>query len=226
MRSSELIGRRFGRLIVEKKAESLNHRARFLCVCDCGNTKLVLGQSLLSGHVKSCGCLHVEKSRQRIEEYNLSEGREAHGQTKSRLYGIWEGMKTRCLKSTHHSFPNYGGRGIKVCREWENSYTAFRDWSLANGYSDDLSIDRIDVNGDYCPENCRWVSASIQAANKRITSRNTSGVVGVSFNKNTKKYAAYITKNYKMVWLGAYDTLEEAAKARRAAEDQLNESSQ
>lgn len=226
MNYSELIGKQFGRLTVIKQIESLNHRSRFLCSCECGNTKKVLGQNLLSGHVKSCGCLHSEISRKRIEKYNSSDGREAHGQAKTRLYAIWEGMKTRCNKKNHHTFKNYGGRGIKICPEWANSYISFRDWSLANGYADNLSIDRIDVNGDYCPENCRWTDASTQAMNKRITAKNTSGVVGVSFNKKTKKFVAYITRNYKMKYLGAFDTLEEAAEVRHKAECQHKESSQ
>jgi hypothetical protein len=218
MKSSALPGKRFGRLLVIEQVESLNYRARFLCKCDCGRTKLVLAQSLLSGHVRSCGCLLSEASRKRIESYNVSEGRETHGQTKTRLYCIWEGIKTRCLKETHHSFPNYGGRGIKICPEWENSFIAFREWALANGYSADLSIDRIDVNGDYCPDNCRWVNSSTQAENKRILDRNTSGVTGVSLNKKTGKYVAYISRNHKFYYLGSFATLEEATKARRDAE--------
>lgn len=225
MKSSELLGKRFGRLVAVEQVESLNYRARFLCECDCGRTKLVLAQNLLSGHVRSCGCLLSEASRKRMEKYNDSEGRETHGQAKTRLYCIWEGIKTRCLKETHHSYGNYGGRGIKVCPEWENSYITFREWALANGYRSDLSIDRIDVNGDYCPDNCRWVDSSTQALNKRMMRRNTSGVTGVSFNKNSGKYVAYITRNYKMTWLGAFDTLEEASKARHEAESQLRDNS-
>jgi hypothetical protein len=222
MKSSELIGKRFGRLTVVEQVERVNYRARFLCVCDCGNKKIVLGQNLLSGHVKSCGCLHSEIANKKIEKYNLSEGREIHGQAKTRLYTIWEGIKTRCLKEAHHTYKDYGGRGIKVCPEWETSYIAFQEWALANGYADNLSIDRIDVNGDYCPDNCRWADPSTQAYNKRITKRNTSGVVGVSYNKRTGKYVAYITKNYKMKYLGAFETLEEAAKARKDAETSEN----
>lgn len=218
MKHKDLVGMRFGRLYVTKKVESDDYRSRFLCVCDCGSTKIVLGQNLLNGHTQSCGCIHAEKSKKRIENYNRSENREEHGETKTRLYSIWEGMKTRCYSKTHHSFPNYGGRGIYVCNEWKNSYIAFRNWSMENGYNDTLSIDRIDVNGNYEPLNCRWVDASAQAANKRLLARNTTGYTGVSFNKRMGKYVAYIGRNGNNCFLGYFDNIEDAINARKDAE--------
>lgn len=222
MKNVELLGKRFGRLTVVAKVESLNYRSRFLCKCDCGNEKLVLGQNLLSGHVQSCGCLHSEKSKARIVEYNSAINREIHGETRTRLYRIWEGIKTRCFKQTHKSYKDYGARGVTMCDEWCNSFTAFRDWSLANGYNDKLSIDRIDVDGDYSPQNCRWVAPSVQASNKRILSRNTTGYTGVSYNKASGKFVAYITRNYKMIHLGVFDTVEAAADARHRAEQLID----
>ena len=218
MDNSKLVGMRFGRLTVVEKIESVRRRSRFRCICDCGNEHIVLGQSLLNGHVRSCGCLHLEKSIERIKKYNQSDGREEHGETKSRLYSIWEGIKTRCYRETNSFFKDYGGRGIAMCEEWKNSFIAFRDWSLSHGYDDALSIDRIDVDGDYCPENCRWADASTQARNKRILPRNTSGITGVSFQKRTGKYVAYIGRGGKNIHLGSFSTLEEASEARKAAE--------
>ena len=214
MDNKKLVGRRFGRLLVIEKVDSVNYRSRFLCRCDCGNEKLVLGQSLLNGHVRSCGCLLSERSRERITSYNESIGNELHAETKTRLFAIWEGIKTRCFKETHHSYKNYGGRGVSMCDEWRNSFIAFRDWSMANGYSDSLSIDRIDPRGDYCPENCRWADNITQGRNKDFKPRGSVGVVGVSFNKRSNKFVAYLNGKH----LGTFVTLEDAKKAREDAE--------
>ena len=224
MKSQDYIGRKFYRLTVLEQVESLNHRCRFRCVCDCGNETVVLGQSLKSGHVRSCGCLLSESSRERIKLFHQEKGNEQHGLSHTRLYSIWAGIKGRCFKPSNRNYPNYGGRGISMCEEWKESFAAFCAWAFANGYEDDLSIDRIDVEGDYCPENCRWANSSLQSENKRISTRNTSGVTGVSFNKKTKKYVAYISHNRKPKYLGSFANFEDAVEARKKAESQQSSS--
>lgn len=155
----DLSGRRFGRLTILGRAGSDERgQALWHCKCDCGNASIVTSSNLRRGNSTSCGCFRNEKTSQR---------RKAHGQTKTRLYTIWENMKKRCLKPSQPHFDDYGGRGITVCAEWLNCFEDFRDWAFANGYADNLSIDRIDVNGNYCPENCRWVDVQTQMNNTR-----------------------------------------------------------
>lgn len=217
----DLTGQKFGKLTALYPVKDKTHRARWHCVCECGNEKDVLQQNLSNGHVQSCGCLLSSSNSERITEYNRSIGRETHHETKTRLYRIWIGIKSRCLVETASGFKNYGGRGISICDEWKNSFLAFSEWAFANGYSDSLTIDRIDVNGDYSPDNCRWVSMSVQQLNKRLSSRNTSGVTGVSFNKKNNRWYAYIRKDGNHVHLGSFKTIDEATKARKQAEAQL-----
>lgn len=217
-RPYDLASMRFGRLLAVERVQSLNGRDRWRCLCDCGNEKLVLSQNLRNGHVQSCGCLSSEKKRERFITYNASIGREIHGETLTRLYKIYIGIKSRCCDKNHRTFSQYGGRGISICAEWLDSYITFRDWSIANGYSDKLSIDRIDPDGDYSPQNCRWASSSTQNYNKRRLARNTSGHVGVSYNKKEGKYVAYISKDHKLHWLGTFETYDLAVDARKRAE--------
>lgn len=157
----EMIGRRFGRLtvIAESEKKSKNRQTRWVCQCDCGTiAPSVNGSHLRSGITKSCGCFKREETIKRNFRHGLSY---------TRIHKIWEGMKTRCYNPKNRYFNHYGGRGITVCDEWMESLQSFHDWAMKNGYSDNLSIDRKDTNGNYCPENCRWVDMKTQQNNRR-----------------------------------------------------------
>ena len=155
----DLVGERFGSLVVTSRAEnSRTGKTMWLCQCDCGEKKVIFATSLTRGLTRSCGCLNKSVAMERMRKHQLS----GH-----RLYRIWTDMKKRCTNPSCKSFANYGGRGIKVCPQWENNFQLFYTWSLLHGYSDNLSLDRIDVNGDYHPDNCRWVDKLTQTNNCR-----------------------------------------------------------
>ena len=155
---ADLMGNRFGRLTVIAPLPPKNKSTRWLCKCDCGKEKEVLAVSLTQGRTISCGCYMREKNSK-------------HNGYKSRLYKVWDEMLCRCRPNNGSISKNYGDRGIRVCDEWQD-FGAFREWAYANGYDDSLtrkecSIDRIDVNGNYEPSNCRWVDAITQNRNRR-----------------------------------------------------------
>ena len=140
-----------------------------------------------------------------------------HNEYKSRLYATWQHMKDRTLNPKNQNWGNYGGRGIKICEEWRE-YMPFRNWALSNGYKENLTLDRINNNGNYEPTNCRWATYEIQNRNQRLNLRNKSGKKGVHFHKLTKKWRAQIEYKKSKIHLGLFNTVEEAAEARRQAE--------
>lgn len=138
-------------------------RRMWKCLCTCGNITYSCTQYLKDGTKKSCGCFR----RENTARFNIETKTKHHeGRTNSRLYTIWGNMKARCCNKNNAAYKNYGGRGITVCQEWQNDYATFKSWAINNGYSDNLTIDRIDVDGDYNPSNCRWTSWTEQENNK------------------------------------------------------------
>lgn len=192
----DLTGRRFSRwTVIERAPDHISSGGykftAWKCRCDCGNEKVVLSNALISGRSESCGCLHAEHQAD-IARSNFK----THGSSKTRLYHIWAGMRKRCYDQSASNYSNYGGRGIKVCDEWNSGYGQFRDWALAHGYRDGLSIDRIDVDGDYTPDNCRWADRVLQANNRRTS-------VCYEYNGVTHtiaELARLYNLNYKSLW--------------------------
>lgn len=155
----DISGNKYGMLTVLYKTslKDAKGHALWLSRCDCGNLKLLPKASYACGNTKSCGCNTSEWKRQ---------AHTTHGSTPKRLHKIWEHMKWRCCNPNCEQYKNYGGRGITICAEWSN-YAAFREWALTHGYADNLTIERIDVNGNYCPENCTFIPNEQQVLNRR-----------------------------------------------------------
>jgi len=210
MKKIDLTGHQYGELTVLKDAGVINKTRRWLCKCSCGNTKEIIHQSLRSGDAKSCGCKQYTK-------------RTKHGHTKkgkpSKEYSTWIHMKQRCIDTSNPSYDNYGGRGIKICDKWLNSFEEFFK-DVGPAPNKNSNIDRINTNGNYEPGNVRWVNKRVSSINRNTPSNNKSGVKGVCWNKKMKKWEVYISiEKYKKKTLGYYTDLEAAKTIRKKAEE-------
>lgn len=159
----DLTGHRFGRLVViGRDGSTPQGAATWRCRCDCGTEHIAAGYQLRLGRIKSCGCLSIETTVNRAT---------THGKSNSRLWRVWSSMKNRCCCASHRNYTSYGGRGITVCDEWQHNFQAFYDWAMANGYDENApymqcTIDRIDNDKGYSPDNCRWVDMKVQRHNR------------------------------------------------------------
>jgi len=200
----DLISRKFGRLTVLDSAGTHispcgTKRKMWKCVCECGNEVLVNTSNLLNGTTKSCGCWKTDK----INTYNSK-----HNGSNDRLYAIWRSMKRRCSNQKDSHYRSYGGRGITVCEEWANSYSAFKKWAYENGYDEsaetgNCTIDRIDNNSGYSPDNCRFVDRIVQANNT-----STNRFVEFQGHKMTiAEFARYmnIDRNHARYYVDKFD---------------------
>lgn len=204
MARSNVIGEIYNRMTVIKDApDAPNSRMRrVIAQCSCGVIKEVLLASLKNGATKSCGCYHKEIQR-------------THGQNtaNNKLYAVWAAMKDRCNNPKAQKYSYYGKRGISVCDEWVNSFETFNEWAI-KGYKKGLSLDRIDNDKGYSPDNCRWTNPVIQSRNQRARSDGSSKYIGVHWNKSLNKWIAMIGLNGKKKHLGVFNEERDAAIAR------------
>lgn len=208
----DLSGKVFGKLTVLKKLEAKRFGngktySQWECLCDCGNISILTRRALTSSGTKSCGCFHKEMVT-------------THGLSLLPEYDAWYNMKSRCYNPRDYSYESYGGRGIKVCDRWlelENIglYNFLEDMGSRG---ENESLDRIDVNGNYCPENCRWTTKRIQAFNTRINTNNTSGRTGVVWRNSKHVWEVYIMIDKKKTYVGRSKDFEIACKMRSEAE--------
>lgn len=163
----DLTGKKYGRLVaLERAGSTAKKKATWLCRCDCGRMLVVVGSNLTSGNTQSCGCF----DRDINSRVHTTHGGNRPGK-RERLYSVWLNMRGRCTNPSRPDYKYYGGCGVEVCEEWSD-YSKFRSWAFANGYDPaaphgQCTIDRINVNGNYCPENCRWVDMKTQRHNRR-----------------------------------------------------------
>lgn len=199
--ANDLTGKKFGKLEVIGVHDTGSRKAYYVCQCDCGNVKVVRADSLISGATKSCGCIKKEQ-----DKTNLTANHR-HKMSGTRIYETWQDMKRRCYNKQNVRYNRYGGRGIKVCEEWLNNFQSFYDWAIRNGYSDDLTIDRIDNDGNYEPSNCRWSTVKEQCNNRSSNINITIGNATKSlmswceiFNVDYKKvHARYQRNGYESI---------------------------
>lgn len=211
-----LEGERYGKLVVMEEAEPIYSKTgkmirRWKCKCDCGNITIVRHGDLRNGSTVSCGCYNYEKE----------SAAKTHGYSRTKLGNVFEGMKQRCNNPKNKNYEKYGGRGIKICTEWLNDPKKFFDWAIKNGYKEGLSIDRIDVNGNYEPDNCRWADNETQCINQRLRKDNKTGHKGIYYSEGV--YRVQITRNKKRYYFGSHKTLPEAIKVLEEAKAMLKE---
>ena len=211
--SKDLTGMRFGRLVAIKIVGTAKSGHKiWLCKCDCGNDHEVTSASLQKGST-SCGCYKAEY----LKSKEHGEKGKTHGMTGTRIHRIWLAMNSRCNSESHGSYHLYGGIGIKVCAEWSSmeggSFVKFYE-DMIEGYSDELELDRIDPYGNYCKENCRWATRSMQVFNRRLLPNNKSGRTGVRLDTKSGKWVAEINKEC----LGYFAEFADAVEAREQAE--------
>lgn len=211
-----LEGERYGKLVVMEEAESIYSKTgkmirRWKCKCDCGNITIVRHGDLRNGSTVSCGCYNYEKE----------SAAKTHGYSRTKLGNVFEGMKQRCNNPKNKNYEKYGGRGIKICTEWLNDPKKFFDWAIKNGYKEGLSIDRIDVNGNYEPDNCRWADNETQCLNQRLRKDNKTGHKGIYYSEGV--YRVQIRRNKKRYYFGSYKTLPEAVKVLEEAKTMVKE---
>jgi hypothetical protein len=174
---NDLSGQRFGRLVASKDVGSSPHKIRmWLCKCDCGAESTVASSDLRSGHTRSCGCYNID----RIQERNFK-----HGSCFTRLHKTWTNMKSRCYTRSATRFSEYGGRGITVCKEWKDDFSSFRLWAESTGYTEKMTIERREVNGNYVPDNCIWIPLPEQ-------SRNTTKTIAIEINGVTRLQSEWL----------------------------------
>lgn len=200
----DAVGHTYGRLTVLKSLGVRNKKQIVISQCSCGNLFEAPLSNLRSGNSLSCGCLRKEVTSRRVT---------THGYRHTRLYRVYTAMLQRCTNPNDRSYFRYGGRGIQVCPQWLLSINSFMEWALATNYSDELELDRKDVNGSYSPENCQWATETTQSRNRR-TMQHSSIYTGVHYHAKRQKWESAITVNKVRVHLGTFATEEEAWIAR------------